>query len=524
MTPNVVVILADDLGFSDLGSYGGEIETPNLDRLAAEGVRMSAFYATPRCSPSRASLLTGRHPHSVGIGILTSDDRPNGYPGSLDPAAPTIAELVRSRGYRTALAGKWHLSSDVTTPNETWPTRRGFEEFTGILEGASSYYRPPLRRGDDLVDPEELAADEEFYLTDGLSRAAVDFVERAADAGEPFLLYLAYTAPHWPLHAPDADIARHRERYRAGWDELRARRLERLERDGVLAPGTTAAHDPEVPAWEDAGDPEWEAERMATYAAQVAIMDRGIGDLLDVLERRGLRDDTLIVFTSDNGACAEELPFASGPPAARVCPPTTRDGRPVRVGNEPTVIPGPETGYASYGRSWAHLSNAPFRLYKRWVHEGGIAAPLVASWPAGGLAAGAIAHAPAHIVDLVPTILAAIGGDLESAAGASLLPEWRRPTARGDVADDRALCWEHMGNAAVRRGRWKLVREALRPWELYDLDADRGETTDVADRHPELVADLAREWDEWASANGVLPWEDVLADFRARGRPVPGDA
>jgi arylsulfatase len=505
------MILADDLGFSDLACFGGEIDTPHLDRLAAAGVRMSSFYVTPRCSPSRAALLTGRHPHSVGIGILTTDDRPNGYAGSLSPEVPTIAGLLKERGYRTALAGKWHLSSDTTTPNETWPTNRGFDEFYGILPGCASYYRPPLVEHEQRLPDGVTAGD--YYLTDDISRFAVDVVERASDRGEPFFLYLSYTAPHWPLHAREADIARFRERYRAGWDELRGRRFDRLERMGLTSIGALPPRDPEVPAWEESLEHEWELERMATYAAQVAAMDRGIGALLDTLDSRGIRDDTLIVFTSDNGACEESLPFAGRRMNEDVCPTATRDGREVRIGNDPAIMPGPEEGYASYGRAWAHLSNTPFRLYKRWVHEGGISSACIASWPNGGIARGQTTHVPGHVVDLVPSILAALG-DVADGPGESLLDHWREPATSADAQQRRDLFWEHMGSAAVRRGRWKLVREGLQPWELYDLDADRGETTDLIAREPELAADLQRAWASWAETNGVIPWEGYLARVR----------
>lgn len=514
-TPNVIVILADDLGYSDPSPFGGEIETPHLDRLAATGVRMNSFYATPRCSPSRAALLTGRHPHSVGVGILTTDDRPNGYAGSLSTTAPTIAEKLQERGYTTALVGKWHLSSDITEPNETWPTRRGFDEFYGILPGASSYYRPPLREGEERLNAESA---DDYYFTDDLSARAVDFVTRSAEQETPFFLYLSYTAPHWPLHAPEEVIARYRERYLAGWDELRARRASRMHDHGLISE-EELPHDHEVPAWEDVADAAWEAERMATYAAQVEIMDQGIGSVLDALEAHGIRDDTLVVFTSDNGACAEELPFSSKGLSADVSPPFTRDGREVRVGNEPGITPGPEGTFSSYGRSWAHLSNTPFRLYKRWVHEGGIAAPLIASWPAGRVAQGNIIAAPAHIVDIMPSIMDAVDA-VDDGPGASLLAEWRNREKHS--TPQRDLFWEHMGNAAVRRGRWKLVREWPGPWELYDLHADRAETNDLVSDHPEIERQLARAWQDWAERNGVIRWEDVLDDFRARGRVAPG--
>lgn len=508
--PDVLVVLADDLGWSDLGAFGGEIDTPALDRLARRGVRMSSFYATPRCSPSRAALLTGRHPHDVGVGVLTSDDRPHGYRGSPDPAVPTLAERLRDVGYTTALAGKWHLSTRTDRPDETWPTRRGFDEFYGVLPGAVSYYAPPLVHGEERLGPSATAGD--YYLTDDLTRYALGFVERAHADRRPWFLYLAYTAPHWPLHAREADVAKYRARYRAGWDRLRERRLDRQHRLGLAPASALPERDPRVPAWAEVADPGWEAERMAVYAAQVEAMDRGVGVLLDQLAAQGTLDDTLVVFCSDNGACAEELPTPSGRLSAETSPPTTRDGRPVRVGNAPDVVPGPEASYASYGRSWAHLSNTPFRLYKRWVHEGGIASPLIASWPAGGVPGGLLAGEPGHVVDIAPTVLRAVGGDTGGMAGTSLLDRWR-----GGAADGRPLFWEHLGNAAVRDGRWKLVREAGRPWELYDVVADRGETRDLAAAHTGVVTRLAGCWDAWARSAGVIEWDRLLEHYRARG-------
>jgi len=519
--PNVLMILADDLGYSDLGSFGGEIDTPHLDRLAERGIRMDTFYVTPRCSPSRAALLTGRHPHAVGVGVLTDDDRPRGYRGSLVPEAPTLAEKLRELGYRTSLVGKWHLSSDTRTPNETWPTRRGFDDYYGILHGCSSYYNPPLVEGEDRL-PDAASADPDYYITDDLTERALRTIADAEATDAPWFLYLAYTAPHWPLHARERDIAKYRERYTRGWDELRADRLSRQRDLGLQSSDHLADRDARVPAWSDTDHHEWEIERMATYAAQVEAMDRGIGRIIDTLEARGVLDDTLVVFSSDNGACAEKLPSSdvrwAFPP--EICPRTTRDGRPVRVGDEPSIMPGPEEGYAGYGRSWAHLSNTPFRLYKRWVHEGGIASPLIACWPAGGVTNGTTVHSPAHVVDLMPTILAAAGADAEASAGISLLPLWRgdAEAAVSAGAGERDLFWEHVGNAAVRRGRWKLVREAGRPWELYDLAQDRSEQDDLVHEHPDLVGALEDAWTDWAREQGVISWDDLLADYRERGR------
>ncbi len=510
--PNIIMILADDMGFSDIGCYGGEIPTPNIDELASRGTRMTQYYTTPRCSPSRAAFLTGRHPHETGIGVLTENDGPEGYPGSIDPSIPTVAQRLKDAGYRTCLAGKWHLAADVDEPNDSWPTRCGFDDFYGVLAGTVSYYQPrTLMRGEERIDHEPFD-DDDFYTTDTFTDHAESFVRGSEDAEQPFFLYLAYTAPHWPLQARDADIEQERGRFDEGWDVLRARRLERQVELGVLpADQALSARDPHESAWTDVDDKAWEARRMEVYSAQLRSMDRGIGRIVEALRSTGQLDDTIIVFASDNGGCAEELP--AGPNSflemvPTICPPKTKDDRPVTLGNEPGVMPGREDTYQSYGRAWANLSNTPFRLYKRWVHEGGIASPLVVSWPNGDLAPGLV-PGEGHIIDLLPTMLDAAGVELadDRLTGVSLLPTWRKDaTGRSE----RSLFWEHVGNAAVRRGRWKLVKEYDLPWELYDIEADRAELVDLAERHPDVVAELDAEWRAWAQRSGVVPWERML--------------
>jgi arylsulfatase A-like enzyme len=513
-TPNIVVILADDLGFSDLGCYGGEIPTPNLDRLAASGVRSSSFYTTPRCSPTRASLLTGRYSHEVGIGVLT---RPVGYRGSIDPDVPTIATMLSDAGYKTCLAGKWHLAADVRQPSPSWPTRRGFEEFFGILGGGTSYFNPHAFFSGE--EPLSVDADEEFYLTTALTRRAVRFISDAHAEHRPFFLHLAYTAPHWPLQAPADDVDGQRGRYAAGWDHAREARLARQEALGIFPAAFDAApRDADESPWSDVEDAEWQQRRMEVYAAQVVALDRGVGEVLDQLDTLGVRDDTLILFLSDNGAEAEELAvgrFLS----PHVTPAETRDARPVRIGNASHIEPGPEDTFTSYGRPWANLSNTPFRLYKKWVHEGGIAAPLIVSWPAGGIAAGEIVHSPQHVVDVLPTIAEATGAAVPpSLAGHSLIAELRGHSE--PAVAERALFWEHIGHAAVRRDSHKLVRVRGGEWELYDLSVDRAEQHDLAGESPELVGELVAEWQEWAGSHGVIPWQDLVEEFTARGLPA----
>lgn len=505
--PNVILILADDLGFSDIGCYGSEIATPNLDALARRGVRASAFYNTARCSPSRASLLTGRHPHETGIGILTENLSTFGaYPGTLSLRFATLAELLKREGYRTCLAGKWHLSHETQVPNESWPTRRGFDHFFGIMPGADSYFHPRnLWRNEEHCETPR----DGFYLTDAISDYAVDFV--SSTAASPFFLYLAYTAPHWPLHAKDEDIEGYPEIYAAGWDELRERRHRRLCEEGVIGEESgLSERDPSQRAWSDTDNPEWQARRMSVYAAQVQSMDEGIGRVLRAVEQAGDSDDTLVIFLSDNGASAEELPPPNSPHFASRQPTHTPDNRPLEIGNRPEHLPGPGSSFASYGRAWANLSNTPFRLYKRWVHEGGISTPFIATWPNGGLTAGDVMHEPHQLTDVLPTVLEAVGAPAADGPGLSMLDAWR-----GTGTSAHPLFWEHVGNAAARDGRWKIVREADRPWELYDMDDDRSERHDLAGVYPGVVEELAAQWEKWAHKTGVLRWE-ALRSITAR--------
>lgn len=523
--PNVVLVLVDDMGFSDLGCYGGEIATPTLDALGRAGLRFAHFYNTARCSPSRASLLTGLHPHQTGIGILTNDDRPEGYSGNLNRACVTLAEILRDEGYATCLAGKWHLASEMHVPNDAWPTRRGFDRFFGTLTGCGSFYQPgTLRRGEADAAAEAEAPD--FFYTDAIAAEAVRFIDdHAGAAAPPFFLYAAFTAPHWPLHAPAEDVAKYAGAFDQGWDSLRAARLRRLVEEGILPARTALSdRDPTQPAWEETADKAWQALRMQVYAAQIERMDRGVGRIVEALDRAGRRDDTLLIFLSDNGASPEVLPLVQIDRFRQrrdILPSHGKGGEPMRVGNTPDILPGPSDTYASYGRAWANLSNTPFRFYKRWVHEGGIAAPLIIHWPAGGLDSGGVVEQPFQLVDIVPTVLEATGGrypprsvtgPVESLEGRSMLA-----AMRGEDGAPAPLFWEHTGNAAIRLGRWKLVREYKQGWELYDLEADRTELHDLAAAHPAVVADLAAQWDAWAARVGVIPFETTLRRYRARG-------
>lgn len=537
-SPDIVLIMADDMGFSDLGCYGGEIETPALDGLAAGGTRMTQFYNTARCSPSRAALLTGLHPHQVGIGILTNDDGPEGYPGNLSESCVTLAEAVKEAGYGTYMAGKWHVANDVRTPNGAWPTRRGFDRYYGVLSGGCYYQPPTLVRDEKNIEHEPLA-DDSFYLTDAISDHAIAFVEEhdRLRGDQPLFLYLAHFAPHWPLHALPEDIARYEGRFDKGWGHLREQRLERLVADGIIDPDAGLSDpDPAIPDWQSVEDASWEARRMEVYAAQVDRMDQGIGRLLAVLERLGRLDNTIVVFLSDNGGSAEEFP----PDFAPLVEPlsaeelaelrknlphlfreTTRQGQAFVPGNRPGLMPGPETTYQSYGRPWANLSNTPFREYKSWVHEGGIASPFIVHWPEGLPARGDLCRTPSHITDVMPTLLDAAGVShpaerkgrrVPPMSGHSLLP-----ALRGEPPPPRPLFWEHEGNCAVRLERWKLVKKFEGPWELYDIDGERAERNDLSAQYPEVVTELADAYTEWADRVGVIPYDRIVATAGADG-------
>jgi arylsulfatase A-like enzyme len=531
---NVVLILADDMGYSDLGCYGGEIRTPNLDRLGREGIRFAQFYNTARCSPSRASMLTGLHPHQTGIGILVNNDGPGGYPGSLNDRCVTVAEVLADAGYATGLSGKWHLTSSLREPTSSWPTRRGFQHFFGTTSGCGSYYQPSnLFRGEQDASDETLEAG--FFYSDAIAADAAGFIRDSAAVGRPFFSYVAFTAPHWPVHAPEADIAAYDGVYDVGWDVLRKQRLARQQAEGLLGNESPLSdRDPTQPAWADAEDPRWEARRMAAYAAQVERMDHGVGVILDQLEASGVRENTLVIFLSDNGACAEILPLGD-PEEFRarrdIIPAQTRDGHPLRVGNDPSIDPGAEDTYASYGQAWANLSNTPFRFYKRWVHEGGIATPLIMNWPAGALERGRIVRGAFQLTDILPTIVDITGTPYPAEfRGRPVLPLEGRSMI-GDLrgaqpcAGDADLCWEHIGNCAIRSGDWKLVREYPRPWELYRITEDRSELHDVAAQHPDIVEKLSAAYEQWATRVGVVPRQQILDLYEkaARtGHPVPG--
>jgi len=513
--PNIVLVLADDMGYSDIGCFGGEIRTPNIDRLAAGGLRFTHLHNSARCCPSRASLLTGLYPHQAGIGDMMADQGVDGYRGDLNQRCLTIAEVLRGAGYGTYAVGKWHVTRFLPPdgPKHNWPLQRGFDRYFGTITGAGSYFEP-----DTLVlDNSPIESGEGFYYTDALAERAAGFIRdhAAVSPGRPFFLYTAFTAPHWPLHAPAEAVAAQRGRFDRGWDMLRAERHRRMVDMGIVDKRwRLSPRDPEVPAWADAADKDWQLRRMEVYAAQVEIMDRGIGRIRAALEAAGVLDDTLILFLSDNGGCHEELTeswtdyFFKG--KERVVRRRTRDGRAVRFFNDPKVLPGPDDTYQSYGRPWANFSNTPFRLFKVFAHEGGTATPLVVHWPAGIEARGEIRRPLGHIVDVMATCVELAGAKVPtSVEGRELLPLEGLslvPAFSGRPLEREAIFCEHEGNRAVITPRWKLVARGLRgPWELYDMGADRTETNDVAAANADTAARLAKMWEGWARRTSVLP-------------------
>lgn len=491
--PNIIIILVDDMGFSDLGCYGGEIPTPNLDALAAGGLRFTQFYNTGRCCPTRASLLTGLYPHQTGIGHMTDDKGVPGYQGFLNDRCVTLAEVLRPAGYFTAHTGKWHVGHG---DDARLPLQRGFDRFYGVPEGGGFYFQPKagrtVRLGNEVVLGTGQPTPEGWYSTDAWTEYGLRFMDEARAAKKPFFLYLAHNAPHFPLQAAPEDIAKFRGHYKSGWDKLRAQRHARQKELGLVAAAwPLTPRDATIEAW-DALTPEKQDEldlRMAIYAAVMHRLDLAIGTLVAGLKERGALDNTLLLFLSDNGASDEGGLYGK-----------FGDG-----------TPGDAQSDVFLGRAWANASETPFRLYKKNSHEGGIATPLIAHWPAGISAKGEWRAQPAHVIDLMATCVDLAGTSypkenngkpIQPMEGRSLLPAFKNEPLQRD-----ALYWEHEGHAAIRVGDMKLVRQGRNgAWELYDMTADRTELNDLAAAQPERVKELAAQWEAWAKRAQVLPY------------------
>ncbi len=489
--PNIIVILADDMGYSDIGCYGGEIPTPNLDALAKGGLRFTEFYNTGRCCPTRASLLTGLYQHQAGIGHMNEDDGLPGYVGHLNDRCVTLAEVLKPAGYFTAMTGKWHVGQDAGVT----PWGRGFER--NLTAPAGGFYGADSPRAKLYLNGEKIANDdprlpEDWYTTDLWTDFGIRFIDEAISEKKPFFLYLAENAPHFPLQAPAEDIAKFRHGiYQQGWDKLREARYERQKAMGLIDPKwELSPRDEDVRAWDSLSAEEKDRfdHIMSIYAACVWHMDLAIGKLVAALKEKGVYDDTLILFMSDNGGNAE------GGPQGRL------NGK----------NPGGAGSTVFCGQSWANLENTPNRLYKHFNHEGGISTPLIAHWPAGISAKDEFRTQPAHLIDIMATV-ADFGGATypKEFGGKEILPmEGRslRPAFENKPLERDAIFWEHEGNAAIRTGDWKLVREGLRgAWELYDLKADRTETHDLAAQEPDRVERMDALWTAWAERADVLP-------------------
>lgn len=499
--PNIILILADDMGYSDLGCYGGEINTPNIDKLAYDGVRFTQFYNAARCCPTRASLITGLYPHQAGMGNMINEpgEKPEGpYQGYLNTHCVTIAEVLKQADYYSAASGKWHVGE--LRPH--WPTDRGFDNYYGLISGAANYFDITRTKQKGAIrhfaiDSMEFLPDKEgFYMTDAITEHAVKFLKKAGSKDQPFFLYLAYTAPHWPLHAKQEDIDKYLGKYMKGWDQLREERYERMLGMGLLdSSWTLSERHPQVTPWEEL--PVEQKERMdllmSIYAAQVDCMDQGIGKVMAQLEALGKTDNTLVIFLSDNGGSEETGPFG-------------RDF----WGNfwDGDARPGSGDSYHSYGGSWANLSNTPFRMYKKRTHEGGIATPFIVKWPALGAEKGSINHHPGHIIDVMATVCDVADVQYpEYYKGQRILPMEGRsvlPLLNGDMKRvSEPIFWEHNGNRAVRKGEWKLVALDGEEWELYNLSLDRSETNNLIEGEPIIAGELQEMYQAWAEEVGV---------------------
>lgn len=532
--PNILVILTDDMGYSDIGCFGSEIRTPNIDRLAGNGLRFTHFYNTARCSPTRASLLTGLYPHQASMGHLSTENfKEPGYTDDLSKSAVTMAEVFQQAGYATYMTGKWHIAKSMKPDGDksNWPLQRGFQRYFGTLNGSGSYYDP----GTLISNNSFIAPTKDFYYTNAISDTTVKFIQQHP-AGKPFFFYVAYTAAHWPLHAPDSEVKKYKGVYDKGWDEARQQRFTKLKKLGIIdANCVLTARGIDIPTWKDEPLKEWQVRRMEVYAAMVDIMDQGIGRIITALEKKGELDNTIIFYMHDNGGCAE--PVETDKPAVPLTeaqkvlkpiaataifldkkPEYTRDGKFVRSGRG--IMPGAADSWSTYGEEWANVSNTPFREYKQYTHEGGIASPLIIHWPKGIPQKGQIRHQPSHLIDIMATCLAITGAnypaqfngnEIQPLEGKSLIPAFANKPVNRDY-----IFWEHSANRAIRVGNWKAVSKTRKQktfgeadenaWELYDLEKDPTEMKNLAKSNPEKTKELAQLWEKEANRTNAKPW------------------
>jgi len=507
--PNILLILADDMGYSDLGCFGGDAETPVLDGLAREGIRFSQFYNGARCMPTRASLLTGLYAHQAGIGHMGENWGVPAYSGHLLNSCVTIGEVLQRAGYHTSQLGKWHVGNEK---NGVMPWTRGFDR-SWVRVGKVNYFRSDIYKLDGR--PWKCPDPDRFYSTEEMDRQAVAFIDDARRQGKPFFMYAAYDAAHWPLQARPEDIAKYRGRFiKKGWTRIRKERYARLVKERLIDPKwVMSPRDPAVPAYKEVGDHDLWDLKMAVYCAQIDSMDRSIGRIMTHLKKTGLAENTLVMYLQDNGACAEGIG---------------------RKGPNSKIPPGPPESFMSYHMPWANVSNTPFKLYKHFVGEGGISTPLIAWWPAGIRDPGRISHEVGHIIDIMATCVDVTGAEypemykgrkITPMEGLSLNPIFKNGHRKGH----EYLFWEHEGNRAVRKGRWKLLsryekdvelyrqwgypkKPRKTEWELYDMENDRTEMHNLVNKHPEIVRELKTAYEEWAARVNALPYDEIKRD------------
>ncbi|NGM65530.1 arylsulfatase [Sphingobacterium sp. SGR-19] len=526
--PNIIVILADDLGYSDLGCYGGEINTPNLDWLASQGVRSTSFYNASRCCPTRASLLTGLYPHTAGIGNMTTDQKAPGYRGQLTSNTVTIAQVLKDAGYQTGMVGKWHVSETKPLPEKeeqlrwldhqiqdkafadtsSYPTHKGFQKYYGNIWGVVDFFDPfSLVNGTTPV--KNVPAD--FYYTNVLGDSAVAYIDYFAKNGDPFFMYVAFTAPHWPLQALEKDIQKYEDTYKKGWEHIRTQRYQKMIHLGMINPKQIPLSDfmHDGKTWENNPDSIWDARAMAVHAAMVDCLDQNVGKLIDQLKKTGELENTFIMFLSDNGA-SPERPEEFGPGYDRSG--TTRNGEKVSFSVNKDVLPGSQTTHMGIGRQWANAINTPFRYWKAKEHEGGINTPFIAYWPQGINSTNKFNRVPAHIIDLMATCIEVSGASYpQTFEGNTITPSPGKsllPVLNGKITNQLhdELFWEHNGAAALRQGDWKIVRlEEKADWELYNLAVDRTETNNLAKKFPARVSQMKEKWHQLANQYQVFP-------------------
>lgn len=527
--PNIIVILADDLGFSDLGCYGGEVQTPNIDYLAGNGIRYTQFYNTSRCCPTRASLLTGLYNHQAGIGKMTDAEDTPGYYGHITENTVTLAEVLKTAGYHTAMSGKWHVSNTngqkdpqeqlawlnhhktypTFSPLEQYPTNRGFDKYFGTIWGVVDFYDPfSLVSGTTPIP----SVPKGYYHTDAINDTAVAYIKGYAQSKEPFFLYVAENAPHWPLQAESKDIARYKDTYKGGWDAIRKARYDRMVKMGLIDPNKTKLSERwnDKLTWENNPDTAWDALAMAVHAAMIDRMDQGIGRIIKALKETRQLDNTLIVFLSDNGASGENA-ANYGPGFDR--PSETRDGQKIIYATKKQALPGPQTTYSSIGPRWANVSNTPYVWWKAESYEGGVHTPMIACWPKGITAKkGGFNNHVCHVMDFMSTFVELAGATypkeykghaIPASTGLSLTSTFSGQQTPGH----EQLFNEHFGARYAREGNWKIVSGSGKDsvWHLFNLDEDHSETTDLGAQNPDKVKHLDSLWRQWANTHNVFP-------------------